>query len=172
MEYFKIGKIVATYGVEGKMILKHSLGRKYNFNNTKALFLEDRNDSLLPWFIQNSQARNNEETLVQLEGIVSKETATKFLQKEIWLTEEDFHALAASGTPISLLGFQIIHQGVSIGTISEVVEQPHQTLCKVVIDGKDAWIPLHEASLKQISKSKKQVIVELPDGLLEVYKNS
>jgi 16S rRNA processing protein RimM len=35
--------------------------------------------------------------------------------------------------------------------------------------GKEALIPIHEQSLLKIDKKKKQVHVEIPDGLLDIY---
>jgi len=37
------------------------------------------------------------------------------------------------------------------------------------IEGKEVLIPLHEKTISSINHKKKQVVVELPDGLLEVY---
>jgi 16S rRNA processing protein RimM len=50
-----------------------------------------------------------------------------------------------------------------------VIEQPHQLLCRLEIESKEVLIPLNEAFLQKIDHRKKQVIVELPDGLLDIY---
>lgn len=172
MEYFKIGKIAGTHGVDGKVVIKHSLGKKCDFEQTEAVFIEEKKDAFLPWFITSAKSINDAETMVKLEGIKNKESARNFLQKEIWLTEDDFKRLAASSAPISLLGFEIFENEKSLGTILEVIEQPHQVLCKILLKGKEAWIPIHSETLDGIDKKKKQVTVSLPDGLLDVFLNS
>jgi 16S rRNA processing protein RimM len=68
-----------------------------------------------------------------------------------------------------LLGNSIINHQHPIGEILEVIEQPHQLLCRLEIKGKEVLIPLHEASLKKIDHKKNQVLVELPEGLLDIY---
>jgi 16S rRNA processing protein RimM len=50
-----------------------------------------------------------------------------------------------------------------------VIEQPHQLLCRIDWKGKEALIPIHEESLIKIDKKKKIVVVNLPDGLLDVF---
>ena len=50
-----------------------------------------------------------------------------------------------------------------------MIEQPHQVLCKIFIEGKEALIPLNESTLQKVDKKKKQLYVDLPDGLLEIY---
>ena len=91
------------------------------------------------------------------------------MAKEVWLTEEDFKKYSAKSSPISLLGFSLINENKNLGEITEVIEQPHQLLCTIVINGKEALIPLHEDSLKKIDKKNRQVHVTLPDGLLDIY---
>ena len=56
-----------------------------------------------------------------------------------------------------------------LGEIIEVIEQPHQVLCTIMYNGKEALIPVHEANLVKLDKKNKKVYVELPDGLLEIY---
>jgi len=56
-----------------------------------------------------------------------------------------------------------------LGKILEVIEQPHQVLCRIDLNGKEALIPLHEETIVKIDKKKSQVVVELPEGLLEIY---
>jgi len=60
--------------------------------------------------------------------------------------------------------------GVDLGEILEVIEQPHQVLCKIDLAGKEALIPMHAATLRRVDQEKREVHVELPDGLLDVYR--
>ena len=39
----------------------------------------------------------------------------------------------------------------------------------ILYQGHEAYIPLHEESLKGVDHAKKQVNVVLPDGLLDLY---
>ena len=59
-----------------------------------------------------------------------------------------------------------------LGEVIEVIEQPHQLLCTILIDGKEAFIPIHEDSLERVDKKNRKLYVDLPDGLLEIYKNA
>jgi 16S rRNA processing protein RimM len=168
-EYFKIGKLVSTYGFKGELILKHSLGKKTSLKDLKAIFIEERKNAFLPWFIESTKIKNEEELYIKLEGINIREQAIKLTQKEVWLPEEDFKKFSAKSSPINLLGFEIIEEGKSLGKILEVIEQPHQLLCRIEINGKEALIPLHEETILKIDRRKKRVTVALPPGLLEIY---
>jgi 16S rRNA processing protein RimM len=167
--YCNIGKLVATFGVKGEVILRHSLGKKTSLKGLEALFIELRKDELVPYFISQTKIKATDEVYLKLEGIETKEEAQKLLQKQVWLTEEEFHRHTAKAAPISLLGFHIIDKGTDIGEILEIIEQPHQLLCRIDWKGKEALSPLHEQFLQKIDKKNKKVMVELPDGLMDVF---
>ena len=169
MEYYKIGKLVAAFGVKGEMILKHSLGKKSALKGLKAIFIEEQKQSFIPWFIIVAKPKSDDETYIQLEGIDSREAALKLTQKEVWLPEEDFKKHASANSPLSFLGFNIIDNGKELAPILEIIEQPHQLLCRIEIDDKEVLIPLNEQTLQKVDIKKRQVFVTLPDGLLDIY---
>lgn len=161
--------MVATFGYKGELILKHHLGKKSGLKGLKTLFIEQKKDELLPYFIESAKMKNEDEVYIKLEGINTKESAQKIVQKQVWLVEEEFHKYTGKSAPISFLGFHIVSAGDDLGEILEVIEQPHQLLCRIDLKGKEALIPVHEQTLVKIDKKNKQVIVDLPDGLLEVF---
>ncbi|HTL07275.1 MAG TPA: ribosome maturation factor RimM [Chitinophagaceae bacterium] len=170
MNYNSIGKLVASFGVQGELILQHHLGKKTSLKGLQAIFIERVKGELLPYFITSTKIKSEEEIYLKLEGINSKEAAGQLRQKEVWLKEEDFQKYSAKSAIISLLGFRLIDEGTDRGAILEIIEQPHQMLARIDLDGKEALIPLHEQSLQKIDKKKKEVHVILPEGLLDVYR--
>jgi 16S rRNA processing protein RimM len=171
-EYFKIGKLAATFGVQGQMVLQHNLGKKTSLKGLEAIFIEEKNDSFLPYFITATKIKNDKEIFISLEGIESKEEARLLIKKDVWLNETDFKKFAAAAAPISFLGFMVIDHEEELGEVLEVIEQPHQVLCRIMVGGKEVLIPLHEDSLEKIDKKNRRLYVNLPDGLLDIYKDS
>lgn len=170
-EYIHIGKIVAAFGLKGEVILTHSLGKKTALTGVTALFVEEVKGSYLPYFIESSKAKDQEEIYVKLEGINTKEAAARLNTRAVWLLDTDFRKLAGKNAPISLLGYHIItDEEEDLGPIEEVIEQPHQVLLRISLEGNEALIPLHQETLDKIDHPKKRVYVTLPDGLLDVYR--
>ena len=166
--YISIGKIVATHGVSGTVVLRHDLGKKTTFKDLKAFFLEDLPGSFLPYFPIDIKARSEEEVLVEFEGITSKEKAARYVQKQVWLEESDFSKYAAANAPISLLGFIVFDGDEELGEVLEVIEQPHQVMCRIQYKEHDeVLIPVNEASLVKIDKKSKRLLLDLPEGLIE-----
>jgi len=170
MEYISIGKLVASFGVQGELILLHHLGKKTSLKGLDVLFVEIVKGEMLPYFIKSAKIKSEEEIYLKLEGVDTKEAAGKLRQKEVWFTEEAFQKYSAKSSIMSLLGFHLIDEGTDRGAILEIIEQPHQMLARIDLDGKEALIPLHQDTLQKIDKKKKQVHVVLPDGLLDVYR--
>ncbi|HYH14403.1 MAG TPA: ribosome maturation factor RimM [Flavisolibacter sp.] len=168
-EYFKIGKLVSVFGIKGELILKHNLGKKTSLKGLQAVFIEERKDSFIPYFIETARIKSEDELYIKLEGVNIREAAIKITQKEVWLPEAEFKKFSAKSSPINLLGFTIVENGEELGKILEVIEQPHQLLCRIEIKSKEVLIPLHEDTILKINKKTQQVIVELPEGLLEIY---
>jgi 16S rRNA processing protein RimM len=168
-EYFKIGKLVATHGLKGELVLKHELGKKTSLKGLQIIFIEDRKNSFLPWFIESTKIKNDQEIFLKLEGIATREAAIKLTQKEVWFAEADLKKFAAKSSPVNLLGYNIINEKKWLGEILEIIEQAHQMLCRIEINKKEVLIPLNEDTLQKIDHKKKEVNVKLPEGLLEIY---
>ncbi len=170
MKYNSIGKLVAAHGISGELILKHALGKKTSLKGLETLFIELRKGELLPYFIVTAKAKNEQEIVLQLEGISTREAAQKLVSKECWLTEEAFQEYAAAHASISFLGFTIFNENENLGEVLEVIEQPHQVLCRIDLNGKEALLPVHQDSLLEVDPRKKILRVQLPDGLLDIYR--
>lgn len=167
-QYVSIGKIVATHGIKGALVLRHDLGKRTDFKGLKAFFLEENPGVFLPYFPLEIKAKSETEVLVIFEGILTREQAIPIVQKQAWLEEKDFHAFAAADAPIALLGYRVFDKKKELGEVLEVIEQPHQVMCRIQYnEHDDILIPINEASLVRIDKKKKQLYLDLPDGLIE-----
>ncbi|HLY68342.1 MAG TPA: ribosome maturation factor RimM [Puia sp.] len=169
-EYRNIGKFVATHGYRGDVVLEHHLGKKTSLKNLEMFFINTSVDEMFPYFIQHTKIKSDSEITVKIEGIDSKEAAEKILKREVWINEADFKKYAHSSAPASLVNFHLINEGDDLGEIKEVIELPHQLLCRIYVNNKEALIPLHDETLKKIDKKNKQVHVKLPEGLLDIYR--
>ena len=57
-EYFKIGKLVAVHGLSGELLLKHELGKKTSLKGLPAIFVEEKKNSFIPWFIESTKIKS------------------------------------------------------------------------------------------------------------------
>ena len=167
--YLKLGKILSAHGLTGELLLEHTLGKATSLKKVEVLFIEDYKKALLPYFITASRKKTADAVFINLEGINTRERAQQLVSRTVWIPEELYHQLASKNAPANLLGYQIIENGKEIGIISEVIEQPQQLVCKVFIQEQEVLIPLHEDTLLSIDHPGKKIIVQLPEGLLDIY---
>jgi 16S rRNA processing protein RimM len=156
--------------LQGELVLQHRLGKKTALKGLKTIFIEERGEEMLPWFIESTRVKTDTEIYVKLEGLDTKEAARRVVQKEVWLAQADFEQFAGRSAPISMVGFRLFDGAVDLGEILEVIEQPHQVLCRIDLSGKEALVPIHEQTLRKVDPKKREVHVELPEGLLDVYR--
>lgn len=168
--YFSIGKLVSVFGLQGEFILKHSLGKRNALQGVEAIFLEERKNSFIPYFVQKVSVKDHEHVFVKLEGVDTKEDARKLVQTPVYLLEEDFKKQTSSSSPLSMLGFLVKDkQQGELGLIEEVIEMPMQVLVKVTYKEKEMLLPLNEQSLVKVDKKQQIVHLDLPEGLLDIY---
>lgn len=167
--HLRLGKLVAAHGLKGELVLKHDLGKKSSLKGLQSVFIEEKKNTFLPWFIATSRIKNDEETYIKFEGVDVREAAIKLTQKNVWVTEDEFKKMSAKSSPVNLLGYIIVTEKKVLGKILEVIEQPHQLLFRLEINNKEALIPMNDNTLKKIDYKKKEVIVQLPEGLLDIY---
>jgi 16S rRNA processing protein RimM len=164
-----IGKIVSVFGLKGELIAQHHLGKKIAVSKIHVIFLEQKGGELLPYFIENIRKKGDDEFYLKLEGVETREAGLKFLRRDLWMKEEELHVHTQKNNPIGWVGYRVLDQGKDLGEILEVIEQPHQVLCRLEIDSREVLIPVNEQTLQKIDHKSRSLIVELPDGLLEVY---
>ncbi|NLR82625.1 ribosome maturation factor RimM [Chitinophaga eiseniae] len=168
--YFSIGKLASAHGLQGDLVLRHSLGKRSALKGVTVIFLEERKNSFIPYFIQQVSVKDSESVYIKLEGIDTKEAAQKLMPAQVYLQEEDFKQQTASSAPLALLGYEAEDEQYGpLGTIEEVIEMPMQILVKVFIKGKEALLPVNEQSLVKVDKKNQKVYLNLPDGLIELY---
>ena len=167
--YLKLGKILSAHGLTGELLLEHTLGKASSLKKVEVLFIEDYKKALLPYFVTFSRKKTADAVFISLEGINTRERAQQLVSRAVWIPEELYQQLASKNAPANLLGYQIVENDKEIGLITEVIEQPQQLVCKVFIQEQEVLIPLHEDTLLSIDHAAKKVIVQLPDGLLDIY---
>lgn len=171
-EAFYIGYISKTRGLKGEVQLYFEFE---NYENLafETLFLEI-NGKFVPFFVTEYKLQNNKTGYFFLEDVKQVEEAQKLTKKQVYLPldkmpqreDDEFYFT-------DLKGYLAIdeHQG-ELGIIKEVVEFPQQFVAFIDYQEKEILFPLNEDFIVEIDEENKELILNLPDGLLEVYLNA
>ncbi len=168
----EVGYTKKTHGTAGE--LKVIIEEDYlkDFLAASVIFVEVSGKPL-PHFVEN--LRPGKELILKLEGVNTVNAAMLLTSKTVSLREKELKhysppvAKPASETFEYLTGFELFDESKGlVGVVEEVVEYPHQWLA-VVKNGEKEWmIPLHESLIAKVKSKEKQVVMRLPEGILDL----
>lgn len=172
--YVSIGHTRKAHGLAGE--IKVSIEEQYleDFLKNERIFIAVKSTKI-PYFIAN--VRGKGEMIVQLEDVSNRDAAQALQSKELFLREQDlipdrereFEIPDDSLEYEGLTGFMIVDQNLGeIGVINEVLDMPQQEMAFLTYKSKDVLIPLNDQLILEIDEPNQRVLMDLPDGLLEV----
>jgi 16S rRNA processing protein RimM len=165
----RIGKIVATHGLQGSVILKHIAGDSTWLKNEDVLFIELKKESYIPFFVTENKAANDEEYIITLEDTLTSEAAKKLVGKHVYV-QADVLKGHVEDTPLLWIGFNMVDKNKgSLGTVDDVMQTGAQWLAKVNYEGSEVLIPLVSDFIIEVNTRNKYIRVDLPEGLIEIY---
>lgn len=165
----RIGKIVASHGLQGSVILSHIIGNSDWLKKEMPLFIELNKESYIPFFTDEFRATNDEEYILNLEEVINVEQAKKLIGKNVY-AQEDLIAEKAADSPLLWIGFEVTDRKYGrLGKIEDVMLTANQWLAQLTYKDSEVLFPLIEQTIQGIDLKKKKMQVNLPEGLLEVY---
>lgn len=166
----RIGKLVATHGTGGDLILAHILGRRGWLQEGTALFVALRRGSQIPFFVTKIKSEKDDELVLHLDETDSPEAARSLVGKDVF-ADEELLAKASQDSPLLWIGFEAIDEkSGSLGPVEDVYQTAQQWLATVRVNGREALLPLVPQTLKKVELKSRKLYLSLPDGLLDVYR--
>ena len=165
----QIGVFTKTHGLNGDLILsvENDFPEKYE---EESIFV-DIDGGLVPFFIDEDglNPRNHQSYRIKLEDVDSSEAASRFVDCPVYLfsnlfTDEDTMSLKM------LEGFILSDdEKGELGEIERVDDFNGNIVFTVEINSIEVMIPLVEEQVLDINYEAKTMLLQLPEGLLDVY---
>lgn len=170
MSYQYIGKLTATHGLDGKLVLRHNLENKAIWSRLPHIFIELQRESYIPYFLEERKAVSNEEVLLKLDEVETVEQARALSGKSVYLEAEVFASLRPKAVSAGMAGFMIHDSKLgALGRIEDIFETPGQVLATIQYREKEVLVPLVDATIVKVDGSARTIYVTLPEGLLDIY---
>lgn len=169
-EVFKIGKIGKPHGVKGEVSL---MFEDDVFDRVDADYLVLLIDGILvPFFFEEYRFKSDETALVKFCDIDTKEQAQELTGCDVYFSRK----LSEDGREDMSLNeaenFKLLdanNDNNLIGTVKSVDYSTVNTLFNVETpDGKEIMIPASEDFIVDIDTEKHFIVVDLPEGLLDL----
>ena len=170
-ESFKIGYITKTRGLKGEVQLF------FEFNDPELLDLDlifiEINRQLVPFFVSSYKLQSNNTGYLFLEDIDHIDKAQELLRKSVFLPNSKMPEREEGEFLIeNLKGFNVFDSNYGkLGIILEINEYPQQFVASVSYKSREVLFPLIDDFIEEIDEEKKELHINLPDGLLDVYLN-
>lgn len=170
-ESFYIGYITKTRGLRGELQLFFEF-EDYLDLDFDVLFIEiDR--KLVPFFVGSIKVQKNSTAYLNLDDVDHIDKAQPLLRKKVYLSNDKLPERDPDDFRYTdLIGFLAIDEVEGeLGEITHVQELPQQFIATVNYDEQDLLFPLSEDFIVGIDRDEEIIVVNLPEGLVDIYKD-
>lgn len=167
---FYLGKIVKKYSFKGELLVKLDTDEPELFKNLESVFISVRNN-LIPFFIESCKLHKTQLLRIKLEEVDTEEDADALMKAELYLPLSILPKLEGNKFYFhEVVGFTMIDENFGeVGIIENVDTSGAQELFVVDKDGSEVLIPVNDEFIKKVDRVQKQIIVNTPEGLIELY---
>ena len=169
-ECFYLGKIAKKFSFKGEVLIYLDTDEPEEYQNMESVFVEI-NKNLVPYFIENSSIHKNDFLRVQFEDVKNEEEAEYLLGSEVYLPLSMLPKLVGNKFYYhEVIGFEIEDQTLGVfGKIVSINDTAAQPLFEVLNGNVEMLIPMIDQFLVKIDRDNKIVLMNLPDGLIQMY---
>jgi 16S rRNA processing protein RimM len=169
-ECFYLGKIAKKFSFKGEVLVYLDTDEPELYENMESVFVE-LNKNLVPFFIENSSLHKNDFLRVKFEDVDTEEDADAIMGCELYLPLSFLPKLEGNQFYYhEVIGFEVEDQRLGVvGKIVSINDSTAQPLFEVLNGNVEMLIPMIDQFLIKIDRESKKVIMNLPEGLVEMY---
>ncbi|MDA3905676.1 MAG: ribosome maturation factor RimM [Bacteroidales bacterium] len=168
---YYLGKITRTNGNKGGVSVFLDTDNPQEYSNLDAIFVEIKKQ-LIPYFIEKINIHTSKNTaLVYFEDINDVGSAAALNNCALYLPLASLPILDGNKFYFhEVVDFLLIEEKFGeLGRIKQVLEYPNQALFQTFYKEKEVLVPINDMFIKNVDREKKEILLSLPDGLLDVY---
>lgn len=163
-----LGKIRSAHGVQGELLISHTIREASENLQLPALMIELLPGSFIPFFVESMQPAGENLWLVKFENINNREEAQKLITKKVALPPTVDLELEPENPWLDLLHFQLLDSyRKPVGTITDILSNGPQVLLEVKGE-KEFLIPISNELIVGTDTVKKQISLHIAEGLLDI----
>ena len=167
---FYLGRIVRKHSFKGEVVIKLDTDEPELYKNSESVFVQ-HGANLIPFFMEKTLLQKGNQLRVKFEGVDSEADADGIMKSGIYLPLNMLPKLEGNKFYFhEVIGFSledVNHDAV--GEITAINDTTAQPLFEVDRDGVELLIPMIDHFIKKIDRENKTILVETPDGLIDLY---
>ncbi len=169
-ECFYLGKIAKKFSFKGEVLAYLDTDEPELYEKMESVFVE-LNKNMVPFFIENSSLHKNDFLRIKFEDVNTEQDADELIGRELYLPLSFLPKLEGNQFYYhEVIGFEIEDQRLGVvGKIVSVNDSTAQPLFEVLNGEVEMLIPMIDQFLVKVDRQNKKVIMNLPEGLVEMY---
>lgn len=171
-DYYFLGKIIKPHGYDGKVSVYFDTDEPELYSELKMVFI-GINNSPVPYFISYLNMNSNK-AIVKFQDIDNFEEADLLSGKGMFLPLSTLPVLSGNKFYYhEIEGFTIIDKVYgTVGKVKEVLDYSSQAVMQVFNGDKEVLIPVNQQIILNVNREKKEISIQAPDGLIQLYLES
>ncbi len=167
---FYLGKIAKKFSFKGEVLIYLDTDEPEIYENLESVFVEF-NKNLVPFFIENSNLHKGDFLRVRFEDVDNEQEADAIMNCEVYLPLTMLPKLTGNKFYFhEVINFEIEDKRVGVfGKIVSINDTTAQPLFEVLNGEVEMLIPMIDHFIVKIDRENKKVIMDLPEGLVEMY---
>jgi len=168
-DLFYLGKIIKPIGNKGELSIFLDVDQPEEYTHLESVFVEI-NGKPIPFFIDSFYMKQKKTATVSFTD-VDAEFAEMIKGSAIYLPVNELPKLKGNKFYYhEIQKFNVIDKNHGLlGEVSKVLEYPGNPVLEVSCRGKFILIPINDKFIIRVDRKKKQILVEAPEGLVEIY---
>ncbi len=166
---FELGYIAKPHALQGEVSVVVEADDPSRYTALESMFVETK-AGLVPYFVEYIHPQPDR-FIVKFEEIDTVEIAETLSHAKVYLPLTELPSLEEGQFFYhEIIGFHVhdIQKG-ALGEIMNVYSTDMQALIAMSYQGKEVLIPITDDIVKEVKRTEQQVVVSLPEGLLEIY---
>ena len=167
---FYLGRIVRKHSFKGEVVIKLDTDEPELYENLESVFVQ-HGANLIPFFMEKTLLQKGNQLRVKFEGVDSEADADGIMKSGIYLPLNMLPKLEGNKFYFhEVIGFTLedVNHG-AVGEITAINDATAQPLFEVDREGVELLIPMIDHFIKKIDRENKTILVETPDGLIDLY---
>jgi len=169
-DFFLFAYTFSKPNFKGEIKIKLINDYNIDFKSIETIYIEEDN-FLIPYKIKRIKNRKKNNLTFIIDEIDNELEAQQLNSKKCFLPKK----FLPERKGIDFYSYQVKNYVVisknknKIGSVSEIIEKPYQSLMVVETNSKEILIPIHKDIILSVCHEKKEIQVELPKNFLDLF---
>ena len=172
----QVAQVLKSNGTDGELVLSFREIAPEDINLSEPVFIIF--DGLpVPFFIESFTKRGNSKALVRLTDIYSQEDVDEIAGKAVYVDDSQIPEMSLEEDGFAaLVGWMLLTPSddrtdedmelYEVGEITDFIDIPNNPCIEVETENGAVMIPLHEDFIMSVDPEYKEIIMQIPAGLL------